>query len=171
MNFCIAILMLKWKKIHNIFGILYFIVSRKVKTQLKCKRKICAVYGEGAVTDRTCQKLRSSVLEISCWTMVHNQVDQLKLIVIKSRPWENSTLYHMGDSQHTQNIQISKVIGEKEKCVFYFTVKTWRLFCPAHYYKCWCVCYLSLCLFPLSPSLSHTYTHNTHINIILQSVL
>ena len=48
--------MLKWKKIHNIFGILYFIVSRKVKTQLKCKRKICAVYGEGAVTDRTGQK-------------------------------------------------------------------------------------------------------------------
>ena len=78
--------MLKWKKIHNTFGILYFIISRKVKTQLKCKRKICAVYGEGAVTDRTCQKLRSSVLEISCWTMVHNQVDQLKLIVIKSRP-------------------------------------------------------------------------------------
>ena len=35
-----------------------FIVSRKVKTQLKCKRKkkkICAVYGEGAVTDWTCQ--------------------------------------------------------------------------------------------------------------------
>ena len=27
-----------------------------VKTQLKRKRKICAVYGEGAVTDRTCQK-------------------------------------------------------------------------------------------------------------------
>ena len=28
-------------------------------------------------------------------------------------------LYHVGDSQHTQNIQINKVIGEKEKCVFY----------------------------------------------------
>ena len=27
-----------------------------VKTQLKRKKKICAVYGEGAVTDRTCQK-------------------------------------------------------------------------------------------------------------------
>ena len=24
--------------------------------QLKCKRKICAVYGEGAMTDRMCQK-------------------------------------------------------------------------------------------------------------------
>ena len=24
--------------------------------QLKCKKKSCAVYGEGAVTDQTCQK-------------------------------------------------------------------------------------------------------------------
>ena len=24
--------------------------------QLKCKNKICAVYGEGTVTDQTCQK-------------------------------------------------------------------------------------------------------------------
>ena len=35
---------------------LHFIVSRKVKTQLKRKKKICAVCGEGAVTDRTCPK-------------------------------------------------------------------------------------------------------------------
>ena len=41
---------------HNTFGILCFIISRKVKMQLKCKKKICAAYGEGAVTDRTCQK-------------------------------------------------------------------------------------------------------------------
>ena len=40
----------------NIFGILCFIISRKVKTQLKRKKKVCAVYGEGAVTDRACQK-------------------------------------------------------------------------------------------------------------------
>ena len=24
--------------------------------QLKCKKKMCAMYGEGAVTDRMCQK-------------------------------------------------------------------------------------------------------------------
>ena len=29
--------------------------------------------------------------------------------------------YYAGDSQHTQNIQINKVIDENEKCVFYFT--------------------------------------------------
>ena len=33
----------------------------------------------------------------------------------------------MRDSQHTENIQINKVIGENEKCVFYFTEKLNRL--------------------------------------------
>ena len=37
-------------------------------------------------------------------------------------------LYHAGDSRHTQNIQINKVIGENEKCVFYFMEKTYGLF-------------------------------------------
>ena len=35
---------------YNIFGVLCFVFSRKVKIQLKCKKKICSVYGEGAVT-------------------------------------------------------------------------------------------------------------------------
>ena len=29
----------------------------------------------------------------------------------------------MRDREHTQNIQINKVIGENEKCVFYFMEK------------------------------------------------
>ena len=37
-------------------------------------------------------------------------------------------LCHMGESRHTQNIQISKVIGENEKCVFILQKKTYRLF-------------------------------------------
>ena len=53
-NFCAAILILKME--HNIFDVLCFIISRKVKTQLKHKNKICAVDGEGAVTGRMCQK-------------------------------------------------------------------------------------------------------------------
>ena len=42
----------------KIFGMLCCITSRKVKTQLKCKKKkkICAVYGEVNVTEQTCQK-------------------------------------------------------------------------------------------------------------------
>ena len=61
MNFCVAILILKMEKICNIFGILCFIISRKVKTQLK-QKKICVVYGQGAVTDLTCQKLFAKFL-------------------------------------------------------------------------------------------------------------
>ena len=72
--------------------------------------------------------LQSFVLEISCWTMLHGQVDQLKLIAIKSRHWEQSTLYQAGGGWHTQNIQINKVIGENEKRVFYFTVKNYTDF-------------------------------------------
>ena len=33
-----------------------FYYSKKGKTQLKCKKDLCAVYGEGTVTDWTCQK-------------------------------------------------------------------------------------------------------------------
>ena len=61
--------------------------------------------------------LQSFMLDISRWTMLHSQVYQLKLIAIKWRHWEQSMLYYMGDSQHNENIQINKVIGENEKCV------------------------------------------------------
>ena len=44
------------RKYARLFGILCFIISRKIKMQLKWKKKICAVCGEGAVTDPTCQK-------------------------------------------------------------------------------------------------------------------
>ena len=39
----------------------------------------------------------------------------------------------MGDSQHTQNIHVNKVIGENEKCVFYFTAKAKWTFQPTRY--------------------------------------
>ena len=42
-------------------------------------------------------------------------------------------LYHMGDSRHTQNIQINKVIGENEKCVFYFMEKIMQSFWPTQH--------------------------------------
>ena len=37
-------------------------------------------------------------------------------------------LHHVVDNQHTQNIQMNKVIGENEKCVLYFMEKLNRLF-------------------------------------------
>ena len=56
MNFCAAILILKMVENMQHFWHIMFFISRKVKIQLKHKKKICAVYGEGAVTDQTCQK-------------------------------------------------------------------------------------------------------------------
>ena len=44
------------EKTCNIFGMLCFIISRKVKMQLKHTKKICAVCREAAVTDRTRRK-------------------------------------------------------------------------------------------------------------------
>ena len=55
MNFCVAILILKTEE-KNILGILCFIISRKVKDATETQKKICVVYGEGAVTNRMRQK-------------------------------------------------------------------------------------------------------------------
>ena len=38
-NFCVAILILKMEEKSNIFGILCFIISRKVKVQLEHKKR------------------------------------------------------------------------------------------------------------------------------------
>ena len=86
MNFCVAILILKMeeKKQHFQHIILYYFKKGKYATETH--KKICAVYGEGAVTDQTCKSgLRSFVLEISCWMILHGRVDQLKLIAIKPK--------------------------------------------------------------------------------------
>ena len=46
-------------------------------------------------------------------------------------------LYHLGDNQHTKNIRINKVIGENEKCVFYFMEKTKQTCWPTQYLHMW----------------------------------
>lgn len=105
-NFCIAILLLKMEEKKQNFQLIMLYYFKKGNTT-KMRKCICAVYGEGAATDQACQSsLWSFVLEISYWTMLHSRVYELKLIVIKLRYWEQSMLYHAGDSWHTQNIQI-----------------------------------------------------------------
>ena len=42
-------------------------------------------------------------------------------------------LFHAGDSQHTQNIQINNVTGENEKCVFILWKKITQTFWPTQY--------------------------------------
>lgn len=75
-NILVAVLILKKE---DIFGILCFIVNGSVE-------KGCAVGGEGAVTGRTCRKwCVQSCAGGSHWTVLHSQVDELKLITIQSR--------------------------------------------------------------------------------------
>ena len=67
-----------WHIIHYYF--------KRGKNGTEMHKKICAVCGEGAVTDGMCQKwFVSFMLEIVCWTMLHGWVDKLELIVIKSK--------------------------------------------------------------------------------------
>ena len=81
------------------------------------------------LTEHVKSGLRSFVLEISPWMMLHIRGDQLRLIAIKPDiNWEQSMLYHLGESQHTENIQINKVIGEIEKYVFILWKKLNGLF-------------------------------------------
>ena len=56
-NFCAPILILKMEDNIQHFGciMLYHFKKDKNATEMQ-KRKICAVYGGGAVTDQTCQK-------------------------------------------------------------------------------------------------------------------
>ena len=63
---------------------LYYFNKGKSTTEMPKKKKKnqkdCAMYGEGAVTDQTCQSgWPSFMLEIfSCCMMLHGQVDQLQ---------------------------------------------------------------------------------------------
>ena len=60
MNFCAAILILKMKEnMQHIWHIMLY-YFKKDKNITEVQKRICAVYGESAVTDQTCQSgLRS----------------------------------------------------------------------------------------------------------------
>ena len=56
MNFCVAILILKTEEDMQHFCHIMLYYFKKGKNATETQKKICAVYREGAVTDRTCQK-------------------------------------------------------------------------------------------------------------------
>ena len=58
LNFCAAILILKMEEHIQHFQcvMLYYFKKGKDATETHTQKKICVVYGEGAVTDQTCQK-------------------------------------------------------------------------------------------------------------------
>ena len=56
MNFCAAILILKMEEKKQHFWHIMLYYFKKGKNTAEMHKKICAVYGKGAVTDRMCQK-------------------------------------------------------------------------------------------------------------------
>ena len=56
MNFCVAILILKMEEKKQHFWHIMLCYFKKDKNATETHEKICAMYGEGAVIDWTCQK-------------------------------------------------------------------------------------------------------------------
>ena len=56
MNFCVAILILKMEEKKQCFRHIMLYYFKEGKNATETHKKICAVYGEGAVTDWMCQK-------------------------------------------------------------------------------------------------------------------
>ena len=92
------------------------------------------MYGEGAVTDRTCQKwfarFHAGNFSLDDVPQLGRPVevdsDQIETLAESdkcSTIWERAGILY-------QNTQIHKVIGENEKCVFYFMQKTKQTFWP-----------------------------------------
>ena len=55
-SFCVAILTLKMEEKEQYFWHIMLYYFKKGKNATETQKKVCAVYGEGAVTDQTCQK-------------------------------------------------------------------------------------------------------------------
>lgn len=98
-DFCIAVLILKVEEKGKIFSILCCIISRE-KNTAETQKKICAVYGEGGVSDQTCQKwfvkFQAGDLSLGVAPQLGRAVevdtDQVKTLI------EQSALYHLRDS-------------------------------------------------------------------------
>ena len=96
------------------------------------KKKICAVNGEGPVTDRTCEK----------WFVKFRAGDfSLAHAPQSGRPGDSDPIETLrtinvlspGRQPTTENIQINQVTDENVKCIFYFTEKSKWTFWPTEY--------------------------------------
>ena len=94
-NFCVAILILKVEEKKQHFQHIMLYYFKKGKNATETQKNICAVYGEGAVTDQTCQKwfvkFRAGDFLLDNATLSSRQ---LKLIVIETLI-ENNQRYTM----------------------------------------------------------------------------
>ena len=123
----------RWKKICNIFGILYFIISREVKTPLKWKKKLCSGWRRCCDWLNVSNGLQSFLV---LWTFWPNN----SLLWGCLRHWKtfSSTLGHYPLEANSRRLATyskhpNPVIGENENCVFYFMKKTKQTFWPTWY--------------------------------------
>ena len=95
----------KKQKFQHIILLLFLFFSyyfKKGKSTTETRPKKCTVYGEGAVTDGTCQKwfAKFSAGDFSLdWRLVEIDSNQIKILI-------KNKVTPQRDSQHTQNIQI-----------------------------------------------------------------
>ena len=94
------------------------------------------LYEKGAVTDRMCQKWIVKFLGttdifgqviLCCGAVLH--IGRCLAAPLASPHYKPIA----GDSGHTQNIQINKIVGKNEKCIFCFMEKTIWTFWPMQY--------------------------------------
>ena len=105
--------------------------------QLKCKKKkkICAVDGEGAVTDRTVKSgLQSVMLEISCQLMLQSgrpvevDSDQIETLI------ENNQCSTMREITNILKIfKPTKLLVKMKNASFILWKKTIQAFCSTQY--------------------------------------
>ena len=113
MNFCVAILILKMEEKRNILRILFFKISRTVKTQRQNVKKkktkmICEMYGKDDVTDQACQKRFTKfhagdfLVYNAPWTRIPVERDNNKIKMFT----ENSQ--HYTKKERVNKLKISK---------------------------------------------------------------
>ena len=122
MNFCAAILIWRRKSTGNIFGVLCLIISSEVK--MHGKHKVRFVQCTEKVLGRIkCVEsgLLSFLVLLTFWPngsllWAVLCIERCLAAPLASTCWKPI----VGDSRHTQNIQVNEVIGENEKCLLFY---------------------------------------------------
>ena len=129
-NFGVAILILKMEdNMQHIWHImLYYFKKGKNATEIP-QKKVCAVYGEGAVTDWTCQKrfvkfhARDFSLDDALWLCrpVEVDSDQIETLIENSQHY---TMWEIADILKISNL-IKLMVKMKKMCVLFYGKTIW----------------------------------------------
>ena len=108
-NFCAAILILKMEEKKQHFQHIMLYYFKRGKNAPETQKNICAVYGEGAVSDRTCQKwfekfrARDFLLDNAPWSSRPVEVDndQIETLIENNQcytMWEIADIFKISKS-------------------------------------------------------------------------